>query len=92
MMMQNANVLILDQPTNHLDLESITALNNSLKNFQGNILFSTTDHRFAQTIANRIVELTPSGCIDRHTDFEDYLTDTKINLLREQLYQKELSE
>ena len=92
MMMQNANVLILDQPTNHLDLESITTLNNSLKNFQGNILFSTTDHRFAQTIANRIVELTPSGCIDRHTDFEDYLTDTKINLLREQLYQKELSE
>lgn len=92
MMMKNANVLLFDQPTNHLDLESITALNNSLKKFDGNIIFSTTDHTFAQTIANRIVELTPAGCIDRKTTFRDYLIDPKIKTIRNSYYEKSLSE
>lgn len=92
MMMKNANVLLFDQPTNHLDLESITALNNSLKKFEGNIILSTTDHTFAQTIANRIVELTPVGCIDRKTKFNDYLTDSKIKNIRNSYYEKSLSE
>ncbi|MCY4299793.1 MAG: ATP-binding cassette domain-containing protein [Flavobacteriaceae bacterium] len=92
MMMQNANVLLLDQPTNHLDLESITALNNSLKNFNGNIIFSTTDHTFAQTLANRVIELSPNGCLDRHTDFNDFLNDPKLNELRNRLYELELSQ
>ena len=75
MMMKKGNVLILDEPTNHLDLESITAFNNSLKNFRGTVLFSTHDHEFAQTIANRIIELTPSGIIDRYMTFEEYMKD-----------------
>ncbi|MCY4215530.1 MAG: ATP-binding cassette domain-containing protein [Flavobacteriaceae bacterium] len=91
MMMKNANVLLLDQPTNHLDLESITALNNSLKNFDGNIIFSTTDHTFAQTLANRVIELSPNGCLDRHTDFDDFLNDPNLKELRNRLYQLELS-
>ena len=73
MMLSNANVLMLDQPTNHLDLESITALNNGLTDFSGIILFSTHDHQFMQTVANRIIELTPEGCIDRVGTYEDYL-------------------
>ena len=73
MMMIRANVLMLDEPTNHLDLESITAFNNSLKNFKGTILFTTHDHEFAQTLANRVVELTPNGIIDRYTTFDDYI-------------------
>lgn len=92
MMMKNANVLLFDQPTNHLDLESITALNNALKKFEGNIILSTSDHTFAQTIANRIVELTPVGCIDRKTKFNDYLTDSKIKKIRNSYYEKSLSE
>ena len=75
----------MDEPTNHLDLESITAFNNSLKNFKGTILFSTHDHEFAQTIANRIIELTPSGIIDRHMTFEEYMKDLKIKQLRESM-------
>ena len=86
MMMKKANILILDEPTNHLDLESIQALNNSLINFKGTILFSTHDHEFAQTVANRIIELTPKGVIDRHTTFDEYLTDPKIKELREKMY------
>ena len=85
MMMKKGNVLILDEPTNHLDLESITAFNNSLKNFKGTVLFSTHDHEFAQTIANRIIELTPSGIIDRYMTFEEYMKDTKIKQLRESM-------
>ena len=73
MMLSNANVLMLDQPTNHLDLESITPLNNGLTDFSGIILFSTHDHQFMQTVANRIIELTPEGCIDRVGTYEDYL-------------------
>jgi len=85
MMMKKGNVLILDEPTNHLDLESITAFNNSLKNFKGTILLSTHDHEFAQTIANRIIELGPSGIIDRYMSFEEYMKDSKIKQLRESM-------
>jgi ATPase subunit of ABC transporter with duplicated ATPase domains len=88
MMMERANVLVLNEPTNHLDLESITAFNNSLKNFKGTLLCSTSDHAFAQTLGNRIVELTPNGMIDRHTTFDEYMTDPKIKELRDQLYQQ----
>jgi ATPase subunit of ABC transporter with duplicated ATPase domains len=86
MMMKRANILLLDEPTNHLDLESIQSLNNSLINFPGTLLFSTHDHEFAQTVANRVIELTPKGVIDRHTSFDDYLTDPKIKELREKMY------
>ena len=87
MMMERANVLVLNEPTNHLDLESITAFNNSLNNFKGTLLCSTSDHAFAQTLGNRIVELTPNGMIDRHMNFDEYMTDPKIKELREKLYQ-----
>ena len=73
MMMANANVLVLDEPTNHLDLESIQALNEGLMRFKENILFASHDHQFVQTIANRIIELTPQGCIDRLSTFDEYL-------------------
>jgi ATPase subunit of ABC transporter with duplicated ATPase domains len=86
MMMMRANVLMLDEPTNHLDLESITAFNNSLKNFKGTILFTTHDHEFAQTVANRIIELTPNGAIDRYMTFDEYLDDPKIKELRDKMY------
>ncbi len=86
MMMKRGNVLILDEPTNHLDLESIQSLNNALINFKGTILFSTHDHEFAQTVANRIIELTPKGVIDRYTTFEEYLSDPKVKELREKMY------
>ncbi len=86
MMMMRANVLQLDEPTNHLDLESITAFNNSLKNFKGTILFTTHDHEFAQTVANRIVELTPNGVIDRYTTFDEYMQDKNIKDLRDKMY------
>ena len=86
MMMKRANILLLDEPTNHLDLESIQSLNNSLINFPGTLLFSTHDHEFAQTVANRVIELTPKGIIDRHTTFDDYLADPKIKELREKMY------
>ena len=85
-MMSRANVLILDEPTNHLDLESITALNNALKNFNGTVLFSTHDHTFAQTIATRIIEITPKGIIDRYNSFDDYMSDNKIKDLRAKMY------
>jgi ATPase subunit of ABC transporter with duplicated ATPase domains len=86
MMMKRANILLLDEPTNHLDLESIQALNNSLINFNGTVLFTTHDHEFAQTVANRIIELTPNGIIDRHATFDEYLGDSKVKELREKLY------
>ncbi|MGB0828202.1 MAG: ABC-F family ATP-binding cassette domain-containing protein [Flavobacteriaceae bacterium] len=85
-MMERANVLVLNEPTNHLDLESITAFNNSLKNFKGTLLCSTSDHAFAQSLGNRIIELTPNGMIDRHMTFDEYMTDPKIKELREKLY------
>ncbi|SEH92641.1 ATPase components of ABC transporters with duplicated ATPase domains [Paenimyroides aquimaris] len=86
MMMIRANVLMLDEPTNHLDLESITAFNNSLKNFKGSVLLTTHDHEFAQTVGNRILELTPNGVIDRYMTFDEYLDDPKIKELREKMY------
>ncbi len=86
MMMTRANVLMLDEPTNHLDLESIQAFNNSLKNFKGTVLFSTHDHEFAQTVATRIIELTPNGIIDKLSTFDDYLDDPKIKELRAKMY------
>ncbi len=86
MMMERANVLMLDEPTNHLDLESITAFNNSLKNFKGSVIFTTHDHEFAQTVGNRVVELTPKGAIDRYMTFDDYLDDDKVQELRAKMY------
>ena len=86
MMMKKANVLMLDEPTNHLDLETITTFNNSLKKYKGTILLTTHDHQFAQTLANRIVELTPMGVIDRHMSFDEYMQDEKIKNLRDKMY------
>ncbi len=86
MMMLRANVLMLDEPTNHLDLESITAFNNSLKNFKGTVLLTTHDHEFAHTVANRIIEITPNGMIDRYLTFEEYMEDPKIHELRDKMY------
>ncbi|MFM1889168.1 MAG: hypothetical protein RL501_1455 [Bacteroidota bacterium] len=86
MMMIRANVLMLDEPTNHLDLESITAFNNSLKQFKGTVLLTTHDHEFAQTVGNRVVELTPKGIIDRYLTFDDYMTDPGVKALREKMY------
>ncbi|MCG7409047.1 ATP-binding cassette domain-containing protein [Paenibacillus sp. ACRRX] len=89
MMMTGANVLLLDEPTNHLDLESITALNNGLIDFDGTMLFTSHDHQFVQTVANRIIEITPNGVIDRVTTFDEYLESDEIKGLREKLYPAE---
>lgn len=86
MQLRNANCLILDTPTNHLDMESIQAFNNNLKLFKGNILFSSHDHEFINTIANRIIELTPNGSIDKLTTYEDYIHDDRIKEQKEKLY------
>ena len=86
MMMERANVLMLDEPTNHLDLESITAFNNSLKNYKGSVIFTTHDHEFAQTVGNRVIELTPNGAIDRYMTFDDYLDEEKVQELRTKMY------
>ncbi|HUI32714.1 MAG TPA: ATP-binding cassette domain-containing protein, partial [Dysgonamonadaceae bacterium] len=86
MMLKGPNTLILDTPTNHLDLESIQAFNNTLKTFKGNILFSSHDHEFIQTVANRIIELTPNGIIDKMMDYDDYITDATVAELKEKLY------
>ena len=86
MMMTRANVLMLDEPTNHLDLESITAFNNSLKKFPGTVLLTTHDHEFAQTVGNRVIELTPNGVIDRYSTFDEYMSDPKVKELRAKMY------
>jgi ATPase subunit of ABC transporter with duplicated ATPase domains len=86
MMMMRANVIMLDEPTNHLDLESITAFNNSLKNFKGTVLLTTHDHEFAETVANRIIELTPKGNIDRYLTFDEYMSDKTIKEQRDKMY------
>jgi ATPase subunit of ABC transporter with duplicated ATPase domains len=86
MMMERANVLMLDEPTNHLDLESITAFNNSLKNYKGSVIFTTHDHEFAQTVGNRVVELTPNGAIDRYMTFDEYLDNEGVQELRAKMY------
>lgn len=86
MMLKDANVLILDTPTNHLDMESIQAFNNTLKTYKGNVLFSSHDHEFIQTVANRVIELTPNGIIDKIIDYDDYITDPLVAELRAKLY------
>ena len=86
MMMSRSNVIMMDEPTNHLDLESITALNNALTNFKGTLLFTTHDHAFAQTVGNRIIELTPKGVIDRFLTFDEYMTDVKLKEQRMSMY------
>ena len=86
MQLKNANCLILDTPTNHLDLESIQAFNNNLKLFRGNILFSSHDHEFIQTVATRIIELTPNGIIDKMMDYDDYISDDRIKELKDKMY------
>ena len=86
MQLKNANCLILDTPTNHLDMESIQAFNNNLKGFKGNVLFSSHDHEFIETVANRVIELTPNGAIDKLTSYEDYIHDEHIKELRQKMY------
>lgn len=86
MMLTDANTLVLDSPTNHLDLESIQAFNNTLQNFKGVILMSSHDHEFIQTVCNRIIELTPNGIIDKMMDYDDYITDEKVAAAKERLY------
>ena len=88
MQLKNANCLILDTPTNHLDMESIQAFNNNLKGFKGNVLFSSHDHEFIETVANRVIELTPNGAIDKLTSYEDYIHDEHIKELRQKMYGK----
>ncbi len=89
MMLNGANVLLFDEPTNHLDLESITALNNGLIDFDGTILFTSHDHQFIQTIANRIIEITPNGIIDRVMTYDEYLESEEIQNLRKSMYPEE---
>jgi ATPase subunit of ABC transporter with duplicated ATPase domains len=86
MMLQNPNVIVLDQPTNHLDLESIQSFNESCTNFKGIVLLTSHDHTFIQTVANRIIELTPKGIIDRLMTFDEYLADDRVKGLREEMY------
>ncbi len=88
MMLRDANTMILDSPTNHLDLESIQAFNNTLQGFKGVILMSSHDHEFIQTVCNRIIELTPNGTIDKLTEYDDYITDPRVAEARERLYKK----
>jgi len=89
MMLQDPNVVILDEPTNHLDLESIQSFNESMSNFKGIVLLTSHDHTFLQTVANRVIELTPGGIIDRLMSFDEYLEDARVKQLREELYPKE---
>ncbi|MDE6207001.1 MAG: ATP-binding cassette domain-containing protein [Muribaculaceae bacterium] len=86
MMLRNANTMILDSPTNHLDLESIQAFNNTLQSFKGIVLMASHDHEFIQTVCNRIIELTPGGIIDKLMDYDDYITDERVAAAREKLY------
>jgi ATPase subunit of ABC transporter with duplicated ATPase domains len=86
MMLAKANLLMMDEPTNHLDLESITALNNGMQEFQGTILFTSHDHELVNTVANRIIEITPNGIIDKMMPYDDYLADAKITQMQEELY------
>ena len=86
MMLAGANLLILDEPTNHLDLESITACNNALKDFPGTVLFTSHDHEFTQTVANRIIEITPNGYIDKLMTYDEYISSEPVNAQKEALY------
>ena len=91
MMLQSGNVLVLDDPTNHLDLESITALNNALRDYPGSLLFASHDLQFIDTVANRIIELTPDGIIDRRMSYEEYLADETLRGQRQKLYARQLA-
>ena len=86
MMLTSANCLVLDEPTNHLDLESITAFNNALKDWKHVALFTSHDHEFVQTIANRIIEITPNGIIDKRITYDEYIADEGVKLMREKMY------
>jgi ATPase subunit of ABC transporter with duplicated ATPase domains len=86
MMLLNPNALILDTPTNHLDLESIQAFNNNLVKYPGNVFMSSHDHEFIQSTCNRIIELTPNGIIDKLMEYDDYVSDERIKELREKMY------
>ena len=86
MMLAGANLLILDEPTNHLDLESITAFNNALKDFPGTVLFTSHDHEFTNTVATRIVEISPNGFIDKLMSYDDYIEDARVAEQKEALY------
>lgn len=86
MMLQGGNLLMLDEPTNHLDLESITAFNNALRDFPGTVLFTSHDHQFTQTVANRILELTPTGCIDKLMTYDEYINSEKVASQKEEMY------
>ena len=87
MMIRNANVMMLDTPTNHLDLESIQAFNNTLTKFKGNVLMSSHDQQFIQTVCNRIIEIGPNGMIDKLMEYEDFISDDKIREQRKALYE-----
>ena len=87
MMLNNANTLILDSPTNHLDLESIQAFNNTLQTFKGIVLMSSHDHEFIETVCNRVIELTPNGVIDKMMDYDDYITDSRVAELKAKFYE-----
>ena len=86
MMIRNANVMLLDTPTNHLDLESIQAFNNTLIKFRGNILLSSHDHEFIQTVCNRVIEIGPKGMIDKEIQYDDYISDEDLIKRRESIY------
>ena len=86
MMLQNPNLIMMDEPTNHLDLESIQAFNNGVMDFKGVVLFTTHDHQFMQSVANRIIELTPNGIIDKLSTFDAYLEDEVVKEKRDRLY------
>ena len=86
MMMERSNFLMLDEPTNHLDLETIQTLNNSLIKFKGNLILTTHDYEFANSVGNRVIEIGTNGIIDKLMTFEDYLSDNKVKLLREEIY------
>ena len=86
MMLAKGNLLLMDEPTNHLDLESITALNNAMSEFQGTLLFTSHDHQLVNTVANRIIEITPTGIIDKMCTYDEYLNDQKVTSLQESMY------
>ena len=86
MMLQQPNVLLFDEPTNHLDLESITALNNGMKDFRGAILFTSRDHELTETVANRVIELTPGGLIDKLMSYDEYINSDAVQKLRDEMY------
>jgi ATPase subunit of ABC transporter with duplicated ATPase domains len=88
MMLANANALILDTPTNHLDLESIQSFNNNLQRYPGNVFMSSHDHEFISSVCDRVIELTPNGIIDKLMNYDDYITDERIHDQREKLYSK----